>query len=208
MEDRLKKRRKNLCLIMASYKAAVIIVPLVIFVALFLTSDNLLSLPTVLGIASSYAAFLSAAFLKVSSETVLETEKSLKEVREEFESEKNPIYVLFQPREMKIRGRKFVQYGAKKISYNEKGDTIRFSQEGEVSSSYEVSLEKIENGTKVVIDNSSEPYTANKMLVQVIRSRYVFSAIQSKGYNIVSGHESLGILRPSKWELDREPLEF
>lgn len=208
VSDNLDKTRKNLWRILAAYKVVVIMAPLIVF-GLFLSSSSyVVDLPVAVGTAFIYLIFLSVASLKVSSVTVLETDKSPEEVRNEFESDQNPIYALFQAEEMDIAGRKVIAYSGKEITFDEKGDTIKFSQRGEVSSSYEVEIEEMEDGTRVEIDNSSEPYTPNKMLVQVIRSRYVFAAIESQGYNIVSGHESLTVSNLRKWEIDYRPLEF
>ena len=192
------------------YKVALILTPFLIFGALIFSSSYVVDLPIAVGIAFVYLLFLSIAFLRVSSVTVLHTEKTPDEVREEFESDQNPIYALFQPEELTVAGRKVIAYSGKEITFDEQGDTIKFSQRGQVSSSYEVEIHELEDeeGTRIEIDNSSEPYTPNKMLVQVIRSRYVFAAIQSRGYDIVSGHENLRISSLKKWEIDYRPLQF
>ena len=190
------------------YKLFVILVPVAVFGVMLASSRAVFDLPAAIGTAFLYLIFLSVAFLRVSSVTVLETEKDTEKVIEEFESDKNPIYALFQPKELKIAGRKVIAYSGKEITFEENDKTLKFSQRGEISSSYEVRVEEAEEGSRIEIENSAEPYTPNKMLVQVIRSRYVFAAIESSGYNITSGHEKLRISHPQNWEIDFRPLEF
>lgn len=190
------------------YRLIILLVPVLLVTWFYISSRALLNSISFYGILLSYVFYLNVSFLKISSETVLESSESKEEVMNLFESDDNPIFALFEPYEEKVRGRTVISYSGKDVVFEEHGDTIKFTQRHEVDSSYEVEVEDKEKGSKITVTNSAEPYSINKLIAQVLRSRYVFNAIQQQDYDVVSGHESLSISDPRKWELDLKPFSI
>jgi len=209
MADDVEKTRKWMFRTLNLYRLAVLGAPIALLSWYYLSSTASVNSISFYSIMVCYLFYLNPSFLEISSETILESDKPKEIVKKRFKSSENPIFALFEPQEEMIRGRTVIKYSGKNIVFEEEAeDRIKFSQEHDITSSYKVSFEETEEGTRIKVSNLASSYSLNKLAAQVLKSRYVFSAIQKQDYDFVSGHENLSVVHPKDWELDFTPLDF